>query len=330
MSTVTTPSTTDKDWESARRLDKDLKEAAKLMGKEEVRVLVDLYYQIQEHRKASGNAKRAIEKENEPDQVLEWVFDATQTLESDIKKAMDIFTNEYAVSRWMKSIFGVAEVIAAGLMCHIDIRKAPTVGNIWRFAGLDPTSKWEKGQKRPWNASLKRLCWIVGESFMKFHNFKKDDYGCLYAARKEIEQERNLKGAFADQADTSLAEKNFSKTSDAYLWYTGSISADNAKLIIEAPTEKRMGMAKKLSGKPGSGVKMLPPARIQLRSQRYAVKLFLAHLHAVMHQDYYGKPAPKPYVFEKGPNPERHTHLLEPPKLPIKGGKTLKEFFKEK
>ena len=37
---------------------------------------------------------------------------------------------------------GIGPVIAAGLLANIDIKQAPTVGHIWRFAGLDPTNKW--------------------------------------------------------------------------------------------------------------------------------------------------------------------------------------------
>jgi hypothetical protein len=44
------------------------------------------------------------------------------------------------------------------LLARIDIVKAPTAGHIWRYAGLDPTVRWNKGEKRPWNAGLKVLC----------------------------------------------------------------------------------------------------------------------------------------------------------------------------
>lgn len=56
------------------------------------------------------------------------------------------------------SIHGIGPVISAGLLAHIDIHRAVTVGHIWRFAGLDPSVKWLKKTKRPWNAGLKVLC----------------------------------------------------------------------------------------------------------------------------------------------------------------------------
>ena len=55
--------------------------------------------------------------------------------------------------RWARSIYGIWPVLAAGLLAHIDIEQAPTVGHIWSFAGLDPTKKWQPKTTRPWNAA---------------------------------------------------------------------------------------------------------------------------------------------------------------------------------
>ncbi len=59
---------------------------------------------------------------------------------------------------------------------------------------------------------------------------------------------------------------------------------------------------------------MLPPAeRIQLRAQRYAVKLFLAHLHHVWHEIAFGTPPPKPFVIEH----MGRAHYIAPPNWPM-------------
>lgn len=89
-------------WESLRRLDRDLRSASRLFGQEEARWLTDFYYQVQEFRKASKNQVRAAEDAPEPNAVLSWVFDSMRHLEDDIKKALGEFTDEYAVGRWMK------------------------------------------------------------------------------------------------------------------------------------------------------------------------------------------------------------------------------------
>jgi len=56
----------------------------------------------------------------------------------------------------------------------------------------------------------------------------------------------------------------------------------------------------------------LPPARIHLRAQRRAVKLFLAHFHEVLYWTYYETLPPNPYVLDHVPG---HVHRLENPNV---------------
>jgi len=136
-------------FEQLLRLDKDLKKASRLIGRKEARALVDFYYQIQEFRKESGNQIDAAEP-NEPNEILNWINKNANRWERDIVTALNIFTDEYKVSQWMKSITGIGPVLSAGFLARIDIREAPTAGHIWRFAGLDPTVEWlskEKSEK---------------------------------------------------------------------------------------------------------------------------------------------------------------------------------------
>ena len=152
--------------EPAIRLSRDLIKASSTMTTMEARYLVDAYYLMQDDRKRAHNQVRAMEEE--PHSVIGWLAGQSETLEGQIKRALDSYSDSHPAGAWLKSNYGIGPVIAAGLLAHIDIRKAPTVGHIWRFAGLDPTTKWEKGQKRPFNAELKTLCWKLGQSFMKF------------------------------------------------------------------------------------------------------------------------------------------------------------------
>lgn len=168
---------------------------------------------------------------------------------------------------------GIGPVLAAGLLAHLDITRAPTAASCRSFAGLNPTVKWEKGQRRPWNATLKTLCWRVGDSFVKVSNRDDATYGQAYRQRKLQEVERSEGGLFADQATISL----------------------------ERPKLSTLQHAAYDAGK-------LPAGRLDLRARRWAVKLFLAHLHAVMFEDTYGTPPPMPYVIEQ----LGHVHYLGP------------------
>ena len=186
--------------ESLHRLTRDIKQASVTLAPAEVRYLVDAYYQMQENRKAAENQVRALTTSGEPHEVIRWLADNAALLERNVKAVLDVHTSSTPIGRWAKSVVGIGPVIAAGLAAHIDITKAPTVGHIWRFAGLDPTMTWEKGEKRPWNADLRTLCWKVGQSFMKVSNRENDFYGHLWRDRKAREETKNLAGAFVDQA----------------------------------------------------------------------------------------------------------------------------------
>lgn len=250
--------------EPIQRLTRDLKQAAAVLSEKEARFLVDAYYSMQDFRIQGEGQVRAMSATGEPHALNVWLASQMRALENEVKKALGVFAESKVPGQWALSQYGIGPVITAGLLAHFDITKAPTVGHFWSFAGLDPNKKWEKGQKRPWNAKLKVLCWKAGESFKKFSNHPECYYGHIYRERKQLEIERNNAGLFAEQAKFSLATK---KIQDADL------------------------KAKYEAGK-------LPDGRLDLRAARYATKLFLAHLHEVMFFDKYGKMPPKPYVIE--------------------------------
>jgi len=253
--------------EPITRLSKDLRTASKTLGLQEVRYLVDLYYQFQDFRIQSAGQIRAITKSegeegNEPTGVISWVSDSMRRVESNIKVALDSYTDSEptGMGEWAKSVCGIGPIISAGLLAHIDISKCPTAGHIWSFAGLNPDSKWEKGKKRPWNAKLKVLCWKMGESFVKVHNNDKDVYGKLYVSRKERENKLNDEKKFTEQAEAGKARVR--KSTEAYKWYSKGL---------------------------------LPPGHIHARARRYAVKIFLSHWHEEAYRRHFKCEPPAPY-----------------------------------
>jgi len=263
------------------RLNKDLVGNIKKLSKEEVRYIVDYYYMVQENRKRSSNQIRAFTKNSEPHELFNYLNQQTIVLENQIKRAMDYWTESYPVAKILKDkVYGVGPVIAAGLVAHIDIHKARTAGAIWRYAGLDPTSKWEKGQKRPWNASLKNLCWKIGQSFMKFSGNEKCFYGGLYKKQKEFLVKKNLDGGFSELAANVVSTKTF---------------------------KNKEVLAKYKSG-------ILPDGHIDAMARRWTVKLFLSNLHELWCK-VEGIECPKPYVMAHLGHVH---HIIQPDLLDIK------------
>lgn len=355
------------DFDVLQKLNKALREASKDMTPRSARYLVDSYYQIQEYRTRATNQVKATTDDEKPDLMIVWMFNNMQTLENNLKSSMGIYAANNPTGSWALSVCGIGPVISAGLLAHIDITKAPTVGHIWRFAGLDPSVEWlgvdkaaalvgevvgsakqvteehllevaartnrrlgnvkniaadsktgkitrtslAKGlAKCPYNQRLKVLAWKIGESFVKVKNNDKDFYGHLYQERKDYEWQNNLNGNYAVQAAEKLRKFKIGKDKDAYGWYAGCYTTEDAKKILEVEDQtKRKQVMKELLKTPGEGVGMLPPAHINERAKRWAVKLFLAHWHEVAYKNHYGCEPPKPYPLAI----LGHAHKIERP-----------------
>jgi hypothetical protein len=262
--------------EQLQKLHKDLRAAAVTLSTTEARFLVDSYYIMQEDRKRAHNQVLALEENKEPHEIIGWLAQNSRLLENEIKKVLETYASSKRIGMWMQSIVGIGPVISAGMLAHINIEKGRTVGSIWRFAGLDPTVKWEKKKKRPFNAGLKTLCWKTGQSFMKFSGNEDCMYGHLYKKRKVYEVARNDSGGNTERAAEILTEKNFDKSTEAYK----HLSAGH-----------------------------LPPAQIDARARRWAVKIFLSHLQMCWWYDTKGELPPVPYVIGiKG-----HIDFIPPP-----------------
>jgi hypothetical protein len=259
-----------------QRMTRDLVKGSITLGADEARFLVDTYYAMQDQRIRGSNQVRALTKTDEPHDVVAWVSQQSEVLEKQVKRALESYAKSHPVGQWALSITGIGPVITAGLLAHVDITKCPTVGHIWRYAGLDPTSEWRKGEKRPWNASLKVLCWKIGESFVKTKGLEGSIYGAVYEQRKKYEQERNERGDYREQAEETLRR---------------------------VPTHKQRAIY--LTGR-------LPDGRIHRRAARYATKLFLSHLHEVWYRHHFRQDPPLPYpIAHLG-----HAHKVEPPRIP--------------
>src|SRR5258708_3008525 len=321
------------------KLDKDLKEAASTLSAAEARFIVDAYYTVQDYRIRFNNQIRALSQSGEPHELIKWHAGNVQGLEKQYANALDKYSSAHPVGEWLRSIVGIGPVIASGLLAHIDIHKAPTVGHIINFVGYNPNIKWlgkagaagvvnqvlgsqrnaevteealvevaslanrkpdnirnlafdkEKDRitrasltaalaKRPWNADVKKLLFLLGESFIKVQNNPRDIYGKMYVELKRLESEANLLNYYQEQAENALQIKNYGKHTEPYKWYSDS---------------------------------KLPPAHIHARARRYAVRMFLSHLHQVWYEIEYGRPAPRPYAVEH----LGHVHVILPPNWPL-------------
>ena len=266
----------DVDLELCIKMSKELRGRAEKMEKPEARLLVDAYYSMQKQRIVFGNKVSAIERETDDgaETVLRWLHGNMHALEKQAGAALTRWSKKQPVCAWMMRHKGIGPVLSSGLYAHLDIERAPYAGCFWSFAGLNPTKTWDKGEKRPWNANLKTLCWKMGESFVKVSGYDDAFYGKVYLKRKEQEEQWNAEGR--NKAAAEAGVKRVGKGTEAYKAYAQGI---------------------------------LPAGHVHARAKRFAVKLFLSHLHAVWFEWHYKRPAPEPYaIAELG-----HEDWIKPP-----------------
>jgi hypothetical protein len=302
------------------QLSRDIRNAAATLDVKQARFLVDLYYTMQEHRIALAGQQRSMAKLEEPHEAIAFFQRQMGELERQAQTVLDVWSAQQPLGQWARAQKGIGPVLAAALLAHIDPHRAPTVGHVWRFAGLDPTVTWERGQKRPWNAELKVICWKIGESFMKVSSRDDAFYGKLYVQRKQFEVERNEQvnavpaGAVigkpsAPPADGAPLAGTFVLDGKAYTCYQIEHSwfyGGNAQAAAETLSRKRIG--KETIAYKAYSHGRIPDAQILARAKRYAMKLFLAHYLEVGRRQL-GLEVPLPYPIQY----QGHIHYIPPP-----------------
>jgi len=337
--------------DAIKRLSKDLREASRLIGVQEARYLVDLYYQIQDVRKAQTNRVGACRRADEPAAILEWVATNTRTLEADIASALGEFAAGYAVGRWLQSITGVGQVLSAGLLAGFDIRRAPTAGHYWRYAGYDPTQQWVSAAdarklvaeimgsaKRPKLEHIEQAAARLNrraDQVINAHRFLSKREGlpttrealakalsirpwnakikvlCFKVGDQFIRQQNRQGGEF--YGGIFLRRKQYEIERNE----RGDHAEEAARCL---PT---VGKATEAHKAYAAG--RLPDGRINARARRYVTKIFLSHLHHVSYLSYHGEPPPKPYALTH----LDHAHEVLPPDFDATDGRSLRELFGE-
>lgn len=277
-----------------KKLRKDMIDSASMLTRDQARYLIDTYYRLQDFRIQSANQVRALDTDGKPSDLVQYFTSNFQLLEDQIKFLMGAFAKQYSVGSWLQSICGIGPVLSAAFLVTFSPLHRRTAGAWYAHAGIAPGIEWNKGEKRPFNARAKVFCFKAGESFVKVQNNDSDFYGKLYRTQKDFYLKKNAEGGFKDNAAAKLDKYKIGKTTDAYASYsTGA----------------------------------LPPAHIHSMARRYAVKIFLSHLHDVAWEDYYGEKAPCPYVFSDKFTGGVHRHFIEVPNRDALKGRPLIELF---
>ncbi len=145
----------------------------------DLRIVVDLYCQLQKARIAMGNRKGAIERGADTGDTT-WLAswsDRLEPLEGELAKDMGRLLADHPAWTWLKTVRGIGPTLAGKVVALIDdISKFDNISNLWSFAGygLHPDEngilviqRYKKGEKATYSKRLKTTIYLVGNSFRK-------------------------------------------------------------------------------------------------------------------------------------------------------------------
>lgn len=319
------------------KLSKDVKEAASLLGRDEVRFIVDTYYTLQEHRIAMEAQTRSLT--GKPHEVISFFAAQSRSIESQAKSVLDAYSSHDKLGRWARSIVGIGPVLSAALLAHIDLTKAPHYGNVWSFAGLNPTQKWigRDGGAEAVAEAMTEADDDINEAVILVAaklNRNIDTIRRMATTNKAGEKvelsAKSLASAIAKRPWNASLKVVTWKIGESFVKTSGSDDSFYGKMYAKRKSEEIMRnvagdfaeqaagvLREKKIGKSTEAYKhyskgQLPPAHVHARAKRYAVKLFLSHYWQVG-REILGFATEAPYpIAHLG-----HTDIIPPPNWPM-------------
>ncbi len=163
----------------------------------DLRVMADLYYQMQKARIAMGSRKLAIEQGRDMGDTT-WLAswqERLQGMEGEIVGDMGRLLKDHPTWAWLKTVKGIGPTLGGKLIALIDdIGKFDTISKLWSFSGygLHPDEngtliiqRLKKGEKATFNRRLKTAVYLAGSSFLKCQGKFSDIY---YSGKSHYEQ----------------------------------------------------------------------------------------------------------------------------------------------
>lgn len=305
----------------------------------EARYISDIYYQIQTMRIAADNQLRSMAQDFDQDSddiakgktksnpaqskpFIKWYCDQLKQMETEIGKALTIFSDSCYMGKWAKANIGIGPTIATQLVAYLDIPSETDfyAGNWWSYCGLNDNN-------RPWLGREKSL-----QLVNKF----------IPAGTKNITDQMVLDLSVASKwsytyYNTKCRNENGTWSRDALIKATAKVPYNKhlkvlmykighqfmmvknndkslyGKIIVERlayETEKNNRgdykdqcekiLSSKNFSKSTNAYKeysqgRLPKGHLMQRAQRYATKMFISHLFEAEYFNKFGVAAPHPY-----------------------------------
>lgn len=133
--------------------------------------LVNSHLEVQKLRVAAQVRSSHLKLRKRHDPVVEQVRDRALVLEEFIEGEIARLITDHPAWPWLKGVKGVGKENVAKIIGLVDIERADTISSLWSFAGYAPVDghsmRRVKGQKAPFNNTLRMLCWRLGSSLLR-------------------------------------------------------------------------------------------------------------------------------------------------------------------
>jgi len=188
----------------------------------ELRIIVDMYEDIQAERIALANRLRQGEFSGEFEEFAIKRIEGLRKDEEKLRRSMEKILEESLIwQQWLKYVKGIGSTLASKILSKVDFDKAKSPSSLWSFFGLavkdGKAIRRRRGEKTRYPPEMKKLYYNIGTSIEK----SKGKYRKLYDAFKEREESRKV-------FEISLAKLKADPES-----YYGSILLDYSRKLLK-------------------------------------------------------------------------------------------------
>ncbi len=139
------------------KMSKDLKKTVVTLNYNEVKSLVDFYYQIQDFRIGTENQVRSLNQgydnndNHDNVSIMKWNLLQLRNIEDNTKAMLEAYSDTNPVTRWLKRNKGIGPVISSCLYAYFNVDGVNSAGNFWSYAGLNDNNNPWLGKEKATN-----------------------------------------------------------------------------------------------------------------------------------------------------------------------------------
>ena len=293
----------------SKKIKEDILSTENPPSRQEIQTLVNLFYQMQDFRKAIREQIRSIENDTTKKTsiiVLDYFLKSTAVIEHNCQKVLELICKNSEVGRWLLQIKGIGPVLAAGCLAYFDIEGRNYATQFISYAGLNDNN-------RPWigkvgaEAIMKEISsdtWLTDDQagifsvrtqwplpYLREHAYKEGKGWSrteLIKAAAKIPYNKNLKVLMWKIGKSFIWVQNRGSLYGNFFAERKALEteknnngdyADQAAHILATKKFNNETIAKEkyMEGK-------LPDAHIIARAMRRAEKIFISHLFEEMYR----------------------------------------------